>query len=348
MYDYFHTGNESSFSHFESVIFSLLKRQQPPPPDRVPCGEDGVKHVEAMAKLFDRVANPRELPLTITENFFEWRGSVQLDALAQSLMNKKVSNRNRLIGLLPLGPFPASIDTNYLTSLISNWMSCFFMGFRVHCLPQISVKQFPQMITRYHFKTKKFQILSTSLIRLAEQYVSQREPKYQCLIVVSWHDLYPEEKMNFELGQGSSLYRCAVMSFGRFEPSSFKTNQPDVKQLTPKIIWQFLKVSAHEVCHVFGMKHCNTFHCLMNGSVSIQQAMKQPLLLCPICLRKLKHFTKANLEHWLVGIRIFLLEILKTYPEFDRVADCIVWINQMLELCDEIEKSAATKTTQHS
>ena len=89
MYDYFHTGNESSFSHFESVIFSLLKRQQPPPPDRVPCGEDGVKHVEAMAKLFDRVANPRELPLTITENFFEWRGSVQLDALAQSLMNKK-------------------------------------------------------------------------------------------------------------------------------------------------------------------------------------------------------------------------------------------------------------------
>merc|ERR1712150_370137 len=117
-------------------------------------------------------------------------------------------------------------------------------------------------------------------------YVGQREPKYQCIIVVSWHDLYPEAKMNFELGQGSSVYRCAVMSFGRFEPRTFSgPKQADIKHLTPEILWQFLKVSAHEVLHVFG----------------------------------LKHFTKVNLEHWLVGVRIFLSSLLERYPELTRV-----------------------------
>ncbi|XP_075253618.1 archaemetzincin-2-like [Convolutriloba macropyga] len=337
MYDYFQTGNESSFSQFESVIFSMLKRQPERTNSATSTNSQPSTYLNEMARLFPRVANPRDLPMSISENYIEWRGSVQLDSLAQSLMNRKVPVKNRLIGLLPLGPFPPSIDIKHLMSLIGGWMSCFFMGYRVHSLPQITVKQFPHMITRYHNRTKKFQILSTSLIKLAVQYVSEREPKYQCLIVVSWHDLYPEEKMNFELGQGSSLYRCAVMSFGRFEPSSFQAGQSDLQHLTTKIIWQFLKVSAHEVCHVFGMKHCSTFHCLMNGSVSIQQAMDQPLLLCPSCLRKLKHFTKVNLEHWLVGVRIFLLSVLNTYPDFDRVAQCVTWLDQILELCQKIE-----------
>ena len=46
-------------------------------------------------------------------------------------------------------------------------------------------------------------------------------------------------------------------------------------------------MTSHEICHVFGMSHCAYFACAMNESKSILEAERQPLFLCPVCLRKL-------------------------------------------------------------
>ena len=70
MYDYFQIGNESSFSPFEASVFSLLKRQ----PD---CS------TQELARLFPRVKNVDELPISISESFMEWRGSMQLESISQ-------------------------------------------------------------------------------------------------------------------------------------------------------------------------------------------------------------------------------------------------------------------------
>ena len=48
------------------------------------------------------------------------------------------------------------------------------------------------------------------------------------------------------------------------------------------------QVMTHELCHTFGMKHCYYFECAMNESSSIEEAARQPLFLCPVCLRKLQ------------------------------------------------------------
>ena len=45
---------------------------------------------------------------------------------------------------------------------------------------------------------------------------------------------------------------------------------------------------SHELCHIFGLKHCFYFNCAMNESGSIAEAATQPLFLCPICLRKMQ------------------------------------------------------------
>lgn len=45
---------------------------------------------------------------------------------------------------------------------------------------------------------------------------------------------------------------------------------------------------SHELCHIFGLKHCYYFNCAMNESNSIAEAATQPLFLCPICLRKMQ------------------------------------------------------------
>ena len=46
---------------------------------------------------------------------------------------------------------------------------------------------------------------------------------------------------------------------------------------------------AHEITHMFGIKHCIYYECLMNGCMSAQEGLaKKNHTLCPICLKKLK------------------------------------------------------------
>jgi archaemetzincin len=49
------------------------------------------------------------------------------------------------------------------------------------------------------------------------------------------------------------------------------------------------KVLAHEIAHMFGLKHCVFFNCLMNGSNHLAESDGRSLHLCPIDLRKLQH-----------------------------------------------------------
>ncbi len=49
-----------------------------------------------------------------------------------------------------------------------------------------------------------------------------------------------------------------------------------------------LKLSAHELGHVFGIKHCVFYRCVMNGANSLAESSAAPMHLCPVCLAKLK------------------------------------------------------------
>ena len=55
-----------------------------------------------------------------------------------------------------------------------------------------------------------------------------------------------------------------------------------------------VQVVSHEACHLFGLDHCEYFHCNMNASGRVAQAMAQPLFLCPVCLRKLHRVSRIN------------------------------------------------------
>lgn len=47
---------------------------------------------------------------------------------------------------------------------------------------------------------------------------------------------------------------------------------------------------------MFGLAHCSFFHCLMNESCSIPEAERQPLFLCPVCLRKMCKALKFDIQ----------------------------------------------------
>lgn len=59
---------------------------------------------------------------------------------------------------------------------------------------------------------------------------------------------------------------------------------------------------AHEIGHMFGIKHCVHYSCLMNGSNHAEEASKKPVEYCPVCLRKLQTNLKFDLRERYMGL----------------------------------------------
>ena len=100
-------------------------------------------------------------------------------------------------------------------------------------------------------------------------------------------DLYPKKEWNFVFGLASYTKRVGVFSFARFNPSFFDEPEPD--NVENYLLYRSCSTLVHEICHTFGIAHCVFYSCLMNGSNSLEEQAKKPLIECPVCLRKLQY-----------------------------------------------------------
>ena len=107
------------------------------------------------------------------------------------------------------------------------------------------------------------------------------------LLGLTMEDLYPDEKWNFVFGQASTRARVGIYSFARYDPRFYGEERAPDWQKTALL--RSCKVLAHEISHMFGIGHCTFYHCLINGSNSLEETDQHPLELCPIDLRKLHH-----------------------------------------------------------
>ncbi|XP_071176779.1 archaemetzincin-2-like isoform X1 [Mytilus edulis] len=121
-----------------------------------------------------------------------------------------------------------------------------------------------------------------------------------CAIGITMCDLYHETSSNL-FGHAVLSGKCGVCSiarylgnFGKTKTSVYeKESEEDGKSL---IIKRICKTMCHEIGHMFGLRHCVFYECLMNGSNSLEEADRHPLFLCPVCLRKLQFACKFNIE----------------------------------------------------
>ena len=90
------------------------------------------------------------------------------------------------------------------------------------------------------------------------------------------------------------------------------------------LLYFFLQVVSHEICHVFGMMHCQYYNCTLNASTSVLHVDKQPLFLCPVCLRKLQISLKFDVLQRYKQLDGFLTEhVHRTCTcQQDRVTHC--------------------------
>ena len=59
---------------------------------------------------------------------------------------------------------------------------------------------------------------------------------------------------------------------------------------------RFCRTASHELGHCFGMDHCMYYACVMQGTASVAEDMRQPPYMCPVDLTKLLYTTGATVE----------------------------------------------------
>jgi archaemetzincin len=189
----------------------------------------------------------------------------------------------RTIYIQPLGDLTKT--QKKIIDLTAEYMADYFM-LPVKILQPKSLSEIPDKARRKREDLGEEQILSTYILN---DVLKPRLPKDAVtLIAITPVDLWPGEGWNFVFGQASLRDRVGVWSFQRFGNPEASDNDYLL------CLKRTIKVATHETGHMFSMQHCIQFECNMNGSNSLQESDRRPLEVCPHCLAKLCHATRAD------------------------------------------------------
>lgn len=203
--------------------------------------------------------------------------------------------RRQIIYLQPIGDFSESSGPSL--EKLQDFANRFFdMKVVVNEPTSIADSEIPSRIHR----GGQTQLLSTGVLT----WLKDRVPNdAYCLLAVTMTDLYPAEDWNFVFGQASLRDRVGVYSFARYDPHFYGNKRG--KDTDSLILLRSCKVLAHETGHMFGIRHCVHYHCLMNGSNHLDETDAHPVHLCPVCLRKLDWSKSRDLQARYQGLKEF-------------------------------------------
>ena len=191
--------------------------------------------------------------------------------------NKPDAVQNKIY-LQPLGEFPEG-QSPPLETLKQYAVAYFTLDVKI--LPPLNTSH-AKLTTRINPLSRDLQILTSDVL----MFLKRRLPTDAfCLLAITMKDLYPHPSWNFVFGQASLQDRVGVFSFARYDPAFYGQEREDNYQEV--LLRRSCKVLAHEIGHMFSLRHCLYFHCLMNGSNHLKESDARPLALCPVCLRKL-------------------------------------------------------------
>ena len=91
-----------------------------------------------------------------------------------------------------------------------------------------------------------------------------------------------------------------------------------------------IKLLVHETMHLLGLDHCIYFACVMNGSGHLKEDFRQPLALCPVCLKKMFLLTKFDMKKRYNSLK-------ESYEESGMVKEA-KWVIDRLEMFNKLEQ----------
>ena len=198
-------------------------------------------------------------------------------------INSKTSPLDKIrskIYLQPLGEFPKGQIP--LLDRLREYAAAYF-AMEVEVLPCLSLSD-SNLTTRINPYTNNRQILTHDVLAILKNEVPSDA---FCVLAITIEDLYPNPSWNFVFGQASLSERVGVYSFARYDPAFYGEKRS--KDYEKILLRRSCKVLVHETGHIFGLKHCIYFKCVLNGSNHLRESDSRPMHLCPLCLRKLQY-----------------------------------------------------------
>jgi archaemetzincin len=213
---------------------------------------------------------------------------------------------------------------------LSEYVATFFQG-KVSLVGPVDIDdaaKFPTLKYRMNSSTKTRQYYTTPLMEFCQSVVNNDKElrrKACCTIGVTMYDLTPNDDYNFVYGIASLTDGRGVFSLARFHPE-FNGEPYANQQEADKIIFKrSCKIVTHELTHIFGLRHCINYVCLMNGCNHCREMERQPLLECPVCAQKL-------ICSWGWDLKKRYSEMINVSLKFGFLEEAERW-KQCLEMC---------------
>lgn len=193
----------------------------------------------------------------------------------QKLKKIKPEPGKNTIYLQPIGQFDELQKKEIAFTL--QYLKIYFQ-LETKVLPVLPNSIFPEKVKRISQEGQE-QVLASYVL---DSILIKRKPKDAVILMgITEKDLFPLPEWNYVFGLASYEDGVGVTSIYRFAGGQLTDSNFN------KSLLRVIKISSHEIGHMFGISHCLNANCVMNGTNSLTETDYHPARACSLCQRKL-------------------------------------------------------------
>ena len=192
------------------------------------------------------------------------------------------TKESSIIYIRPIGNFN-SLQKKQI-ELTREYLEIYFQ-LKTKILETVSNDIIPESARRIGFENNE-QFLAGYLL---DSVLKKEKPsKRIALMGLTEVDLFPKPEWNYVFGLASYRDKVGVSSIYRLQDGKLTSQNFNL------CLSRLLKVSSHEIGHMFGLHHCINANCIMNGTNSLNETDKNLIRLCSVCQKKLNSCIKYD------------------------------------------------------
>ncbi|WP_312301849.1 archaemetzincin [Chryseobacterium sp.] len=211
----------------------------------------------------------------------------------QKLEKIKPEPHKNIIYLQPIGQFNKLQQKQI--ELTKEYLKIYFQ-LETKVLPVLTNDIFPKNVKRTADEGQE-QLLAGYVL---DSILIKRKPKDAVVLMgITEKDLFPKPEWNYVFGLASYEDGVGVTSMYRFADSQLTDSNFNESLL------RLIKISSHEIGHMFGISHCLNANCVMNGTNSLTETDYHVARACSLCQRKLNSSIHYKHKKRLIELKNF-------------------------------------------